>query len=170
MRSLGARPPIRRISSVDIHRDIKRAARAIDDYLKRSGIEIVLQLEVDNLWLRQRPVYGAAVSADNFLMWSVSASAKRRGADHRHKENTSPILRMFLSRIDVLTTRISNKARRMSGPGLAAAPTIGVGATGSCQHRRSCGRRTSLRALFAAPRCALAPKRGRRSLHRRIIA
>jgi LysR family hca operon transcriptional activator len=30
-----------------------------------------------------------------------------------HKANTSPILRIFLSRIDDLTTRVSNKARRM---------------------------------------------------------
>jgi LysR family transcriptional regulator, hca operon transcriptional activator len=39
-----------------------------------------------------------------------------------HKANTSPILRTFLSRIDDLTARISSNARRMSGPGSAAAP------------------------------------------------
>ena len=39
-----------------------------------------------------------------------------------HKANTSPILRMFLSRIDDLTTRVSGKARRMSGPESAATP------------------------------------------------
>jgi LysR family hca operon transcriptional activator len=38
-----------------------------------------------------------------------------------HKANTSPILRMFLSRIDDLITRVSNKAPRMSGPAPAAA-------------------------------------------------
>ncbi|MGA7385337.1 MAG: hypothetical protein WBW81_11795 [Methylocella sp.] len=35
------------------------------------------------------------------------------------KANTSPILKLFLSRIDDLT---SSKARRMSGRGSAAAP------------------------------------------------
>ena len=38
-----------------------------------------------------------------------------------HKANTSPILRMFLSRIDDLTARVSGKARRTSGPASAAA-------------------------------------------------
>jgi hypothetical protein len=35
------------------------------------------------------------------------------------KANTSPLLKLFLSRIDDLTARISSKARRMSGPGSA---------------------------------------------------
>jgi hypothetical protein len=39
-----------------------------------------------------------------------------------HKASTSPILKTFLSRIDDWTNRISGKARRMSGPGSAAAP------------------------------------------------
>jgi LysR family hca operon transcriptional activator len=38
------------------------------------------------------------------------------------KANTSPILKLFLSRIEDLSARISSKARRKSGPGSAAAP------------------------------------------------
>jgi LysR family hca operon transcriptional activator len=38
------------------------------------------------------------------------------------KANTSPILKLFLSRIEDLSARISSKVRRMSGPGSAAAP------------------------------------------------
>jgi LysR family hca operon transcriptional activator len=38
------------------------------------------------------------------------------------KANTSPILKLFLSRIEDSTARISSKARRMRGPGSTAAP------------------------------------------------
>jgi LysR family hca operon transcriptional activator len=38
------------------------------------------------------------------------------------KANTSPILKLFLSRVEELTARISGGARPMSGPGSAAAP------------------------------------------------
>jgi LysR family hca operon transcriptional activator len=37
------------------------------------------------------------------------------------KANTSPILKLFLSRIDELNARISSKAHRMTGSGSAAA-------------------------------------------------
>jgi LysR family transcriptional regulator, hca operon transcriptional activator len=107
---------------------------AINNYLQRSGIEIVPHLEVDNFAMAVSLVAstpGVAllpVSAENFLKWSVISRPLKGEAPTinlavgYHKANASPILRMFLSRIDDLTTRISNKARRMSGPGLAAAP------------------------------------------------
>jgi hypothetical protein len=38
-----------------------------------------------------------------------------------NKANTSPILKLLLSRMDELTAQISSKARRMSEPGSAAA-------------------------------------------------
>src|SRR5258708_35015095 len=68
------------------------------------------------------------VSAENFLKWSVISRPLKGEAPTidlvvgYHKANTSPILRTFLSRIDDLTARISSKARRMIGPGSAAAP------------------------------------------------
>ena len=52
--------------------------------------------------------YGTGVSIDLAVGYS--------------KANTSPILKLFLSRIEELTARKSSKARRMSGPGSAAAP------------------------------------------------
>jgi LysR family hca operon transcriptional activator len=54
-----------------------------------------------------RPLQGAAPTIDLVVGY--------------HRANTSPILRMFLSGIDDLTTRVSDKARRMSGPASAAA-------------------------------------------------
>src|ERR1700730_676672 len=112
-----------------------RVLRAvIDAYLKRSGIEIVPHLEIDNfamaisLVASTRGVALLPVSAENFLKWSVISRPLKGEAPTidlvvgYHKANTSPILRTFLSRIDDLTAQISTKARRMSGPGSAAAP------------------------------------------------
>jgi LysR family hca operon transcriptional activator len=101
----------------------------IGDYLKRSGIEIAPHLEIDNyamaisLVASTRGVALLPASAENFLPWSV-ISRPLKGETPTidlmigyHKANTSPILRMFLSRIDDLTTRISSKARRMNKRG-----------------------------------------------------
>jgi LysR family hca operon transcriptional activator len=114
---------------------VPRVLRAvIDDYLKRSGIEIVPHLEIDNfamaisLVASTRGVALLPVSAENFLKWSVVSRPLKGDAPTidlvigYHKANTSPILQTFLSRIDDLTARISDKGRRMSGPGSAAAP------------------------------------------------
>jgi LysR family hca operon transcriptional activator len=66
--------------------------------------------------------------AKNLLPWSVVSRPLEGEAPTidlavgYSKANTSPILKLFLSRIDDLTARISSKARRMSGPGSAAAP------------------------------------------------
>jgi LysR family hca operon transcriptional activator len=106
----------------------------INDYLKRSGIELVPHLEIDNfamaisLVASTRGVALLPASAENFLKWSVISRPLRGEAPTidlaigYHKANTSPILGTFLSRIDDLTAQISTKARRMSGPGSAAAP------------------------------------------------
>jgi LysR family hca operon transcriptional activator len=105
----------------------------IDDYLKRSGVEIAPHLEIDNyamaisLVASTRGVALLPLSAENFLPWSVISRPLKGEAPTidlvvgYHKANTSPILRTFLSRIDDLTARIPSKARRMSGPGSAAA-------------------------------------------------
>jgi LysR family hca operon transcriptional activator len=66
--------------------------------------------------------------AQNFMPWSVISRPLKGTAPTidlvvgYHKANTSPILRVFLSRIDDLTNRVSGKARRVSGPESAAAP------------------------------------------------
>jgi len=94
----------------------------------------VPHLEIDNfamaisLVASTRGVALLPASAENFLKWSVISRPLKGEAPTidlvigYHKANTSPILRTFLSRIDDLTTRISSKARRMSGPRSAAAP------------------------------------------------
>ena len=89
---------------------------AIDDYLKRSGIKITPNLEIDNyamaisLVASTRGVALLPASAENFLPRSV-VSRPLKGetptidlAVGYHKANTSPILKTFLSKIDDLTT------------------------------------------------------------------
>src|SRR6476661_1766914 len=115
--------------------EIPRVLHAvINAYLKRTGIELTPHLEIDNfamaisLVASTRGVALLPASAENFLTWSVIVRPLKGETPTidlvvgYHKANTSPILRTFLSRIDDLTVRISSKARRMSGPGSAAAP------------------------------------------------
>jgi LysR family hca operon transcriptional activator len=105
-----------------------------EDYLRRSGLDIKLDHGVDNMAMAMSLVASSGglalmpAYAKNLLPSSVVSRPLEGEAPTidlvvgYHKANTSPILRMFLSRIDDLTTRISSKARRMSGPGSAAAP------------------------------------------------
>jgi len=106
----------------------------INDYLERSNLGIRPDHEVDNLAMAMsliastRGVALLPAYAQNFMPWSVTSRPLKGEAPTidlvvgYHKANTSPILRMFLSRIDDLTTRVSSKARRMSGPESPAAP------------------------------------------------
>jgi LysR family hca operon transcriptional activator len=104
--------------------EIPRVLRAvINAYLKRTGIELKPHLEIDNfamaisLVASTRGVALLPASAENFLTWSVVVRPLKGETPTidlvvgYHKANTSPILRTFLSKIDDLTTRISNKAR-----------------------------------------------------------
>jgi LysR family hca operon transcriptional activator len=95
----------------------------IDDYLKRTGIEMTPHLEIDNfamaisLVASTRGVALLPVSAESFLPWSVISRPLKGQAPTidlvvgYHKANTSPILKTFLSRIDGLTGRMSGKMR-----------------------------------------------------------
>jgi LysR family hca operon transcriptional activator len=95
----------------------------IDDYLKRSGLEIVASHEVDNIAMAMSLVAstrGAALLpayVENFLPRSVVSRPLKGEAPTidlvigYHKANTSPILKCFLAKIDDLTARISRKAR-----------------------------------------------------------
>src|SRR3984957_2893821 len=106
----------------------------INDYLQRSNLGIRPDHEVDNLAMAMsliastRGVALLPAYAQNFMPWSVTSRPLKGEAPTidlvvgYHKANTSPILRMFLPRIDDLTTRVSSKARRMSRPGSAATP------------------------------------------------
>ncbi len=104
--------------------NVPRVLRGVvGDYLKRSGLEIVPHLEIDNfamavsLVASTRGVALLPASAEHFLKWSVISRPLKGEAPTidlvvgYHKANTSPILRTFLSRIDDLTARISSKLR-----------------------------------------------------------
>jgi LysR family hca operon transcriptional activator len=93
-----------------------------EDYLRRSGLDIKLDHGVDNMAMAMSLVAstgGLALMpayAKNLLPSSVVSRPLEGEAPTidlvvgYHKANTSPILRMFLSRIDDLTTRIASKA------------------------------------------------------------
>src|SRR6195256_3448918 len=104
-----------------------------EDYLRRCGLDIKLDHGVDNLAMAMSLVAstrGLALMpayAKNLLPWSVVSRPLEGEAPTidlavgYSKANSSPILKLFLSRIDELTAGISSKARRMSGPESAAA-------------------------------------------------
>jgi hypothetical protein len=94
-----------------------------EDYLRRSGLDIKLDHGVDNMAMAMSLVAstrGLALMpayAKNLLPWSVVSRPLEGEAPTidlavgYSKANTSPILKLFLSKIDELTTRISSKAR-----------------------------------------------------------
>jgi LysR family hca operon transcriptional activator len=95
----------------------------IEDYLKRSGLNIIPDHEVDNVTHAVSMIASTGAIAllpaypNNLLPWSVT-SRPLKGEPPTvdlvvgyHEANTSPILRTFLSRIDELTTRTSSKVR-----------------------------------------------------------
>ena len=95
----------------------------IDDYLKRCGIDILPQHEVDNLAMAMslvastRGVALLPAYARNFLPWSV-ISRPIQGDPPTidlvvgyNKANASPILKLFLSRVDDLIARVSKKVQ-----------------------------------------------------------
>ena len=104
-----------------------------EDYLRRSGLDIKLDHGVDNMAMAMSLVAstrGLALMpayAKNLLPRSVVSRPLEGEAPTidlavgYSKSNTSPILNLFLSRIEELTDRISGQARPMSGPGSAAA-------------------------------------------------
>jgi LysR family transcriptional regulator, hca operon transcriptional activator len=106
----------------------------IDDYLKRTGIEIAASHEVDNLAMAMslvastRGVALLPAYAENFLPWSVISRPLKGEAPTidllvgYHKANTSPTLKLFLSRLDDLTARNSGKPHRIPQPRPAASP------------------------------------------------
>ncbi len=96
---------------------------AIDEYLKRSGIDITPHHEVDNLAMAMsliastRGIALLPAYAKNFLPWSV-VIRPLKGVPPTidlvigySNANTSPILSLFLSRADELVARVSQKVR-----------------------------------------------------------
>jgi LysR family hca operon transcriptional activator len=92
----------------------------IDQYLKRLGIDIKPEYEADNLAMAMslvsstRSVALLPAYAQNFLPWSVISrplSGEVPTIDlvvGYNQANTSPILKLFLSRIDDLIARVSS--------------------------------------------------------------
>jgi LysR family hca operon transcriptional activator len=105
-----------------------------EDYLRRCGLDIKLDHGVDNMAMAMSLVAstrGLALMpayAKNLLPWSVVSRPLEGEAPTidlavgYSNSNTSPILKLFLSRIEELTDRISSEARRTSEPRSAAAP------------------------------------------------
>jgi LysR family transcriptional regulator, hca operon transcriptional activator len=89
----------------------------IEDYLKRSGLDIIPDHEVDNITHAVSLIASTGAVAllpaypNNLLPWSVTSrplTGETPTVDlvvGYHKANTSPILRTFLSRIDGLIGR-----------------------------------------------------------------
>jgi LysR family hca operon transcriptional activator len=95
----------------------------IDSYMKQSGIDITPAYEVDNLAMAVSLIASARgvallpVYAQNFLPWSVVSRPVEGVAPTidlvvgYHKANTSPLLKLFLSRVDDMIARVSKKTR-----------------------------------------------------------
>ena len=93
----------------------------IDDYLKRSGINIKPSHEVDNLAMAMsliastRGVALLPAYAQNFLPWSVTSRPLKGEVPTidlvlgYNKANQSPILKLLLSRLDELVARVTKK-------------------------------------------------------------
>jgi LysR family hca operon transcriptional activator len=96
----------------------------IADYLKRSGLDIIPDHEVDNITHAVSMIASTGAVAllpvcpDNLLPWSVTSRPIRGEAPTvdlvvgYHKANTSPILKTFLSKIDDLIARIQARLAR----------------------------------------------------------
>jgi len=95
----------------------------IDNYLKRSGVNITPQHEVDHIAMAMSLIAstrGVAVLpayVQNFLPSSVTSRPLKGDVPtidlvlgHK-KSNESPILKLLLSRLDELVARVSKKAR-----------------------------------------------------------
>ncbi len=93
--------------------------RIIEAYLQRSDVELTPAHEVDYLSMAislvasTRGVALLPVYALNFLPWSVTSRPLKGDAPSidlvlgYHKANTSPLLRLFLSRVDEMIARAS---------------------------------------------------------------
>ena len=97
----------------------------IDEYVERSGLAIAPDHEVDNLAMAISLVASTRgfallpVYVENFLPWSVVSRPIKGKAPTielvvaHHKGNASPVLKLFLSRVDDMIARV---ARRHGAP------------------------------------------------------
>jgi LysR family transcriptional regulator, hca operon transcriptional activator len=98
----------------------------IEDDLKRSGLDIIPDHEVDNITHAVSMIASTGAVAllpaypNNLLPWSVT-SRPLKGEPPTvdlvvgyNKANRSPILKLFLSRVDDLSAQMSSKGRMAS--------------------------------------------------------
>jgi LysR family transcriptional regulator, hca operon transcriptional activator len=136
--------------------EIPRVLRgAVNTYLKKSGVEIIPRFEIDNfamaisLVASERGVALLPISIEDYLPPSI-VSRRLKGREPTvdlvlgyHRANSSPVLKMFLSRIDDLNSQPGTWGRRTkSGAHSAAArsapaPKKRSGSTGSPSTRTS---------------------------------
>ena len=96
--------------------------QVIDDYFQSKGLSVKGQQKVDNLGMAMSLVASThAVAllpayAKNFLTWSVTSRPLAGGGPTidlvlgYHRANRSPVLKLFLSRVDALIAAVSNRA------------------------------------------------------------
>jgi LysR family hca operon transcriptional activator len=96
--------------------------QVIDDYFRSNGLIVKGQQKVDNLGMAMSLVASThAVAllpayAKNFLTWSVTSRPLAGGGPTidlvlgYHRANRSPVLKLFLSRMDALIAAVSNRA------------------------------------------------------------
>jgi len=108
---------------ISVSRTAPALRAVIDDYLKRSGLDITPAHEADNLAMAislvasTRGVALLPTYAENFLPWSVVSRPLEADPPTidlvvgHHTANKSPILGLFLSRLDALIARVSKRAR-----------------------------------------------------------
>ena len=96
----------------------------IEDYLKRSGLAIVPAHEVDNITHAMSMIASTGAIAllpaypNNLLPWSVTSRPIRGDAPTidlvvgYNKANRSPILKLFLSRVEDMSAQMSGKGRK----------------------------------------------------------
>src|SRR4051794_5578424 len=96
----------------------------IEDYLKRSGLDIVPAHEVDNITHAMSMIASTGAVAllpaypSNLLPWSVTSRPIRGDAPTidlvvgYNKANRSPILKLFLSRVEDMSAQMSGKGRK----------------------------------------------------------
>ena len=106
---------------IDVSRTAPALRAVIDDYIRGTGLDIRITHEADNLAMAISLVASTRGFAllpryvQNFLPWSV-VSRPIQGAPPTidlvvgyHRANASPILKLFLSRVDELIARVSAK-------------------------------------------------------------
>jgi LysR family hca operon transcriptional activator len=106
---------------IDVSRTAPALRAVIDDYIRGIGLDIRITHEADNLAMAISLVASTRGFAllpryvQNFLPWSV-VSRPIQGAPPTidlvvgyHRANASPILKLFLSRVDELIARVSAK-------------------------------------------------------------